>query len=201
MKRSKVKRFKKIAWIGSYHLQGKFKLLAGKFIWGNKAKHCWVMSTNFLFSKVCWQRPAIFCLYTSSKLSRPQFEFSLKGNLSKSFLLYWEILFWFFVHKKYHMLLLTLEPWIETLRPVSRVQFYQPCNMYGMWMKARKEKSWLETGVRLHIQKLGWLSIQKAYESKCQNLYPRHFRWKDEKQSHLKCVLSFLNFDISKNFT
>ena len=27
----------------------------GKFTWGNKAKYCWVMSTNFLFSKVCWQ--------------------------------------------------------------------------------------------------------------------------------------------------
>ena len=29
------------------------KVEAGKFTWGNKAKHCWVMSTNFLFSKVC----------------------------------------------------------------------------------------------------------------------------------------------------
>ena len=64
-------RFKKIAWIWSHHLQWKFKLLAGEFTWGNKAKHCWVMSTNFLFSKLCWQRPAMFCLYTSSKLSRP----------------------------------------------------------------------------------------------------------------------------------
>ena len=33
----------------------KFKFLAWKFTWGNKAKHCWVMSTNFLFSKVFWQ--------------------------------------------------------------------------------------------------------------------------------------------------
>ena len=41
----------------------KIQLLAGKFTWGNEAKHCWVMSTNFLFSKVCWQRPAMFCLY------------------------------------------------------------------------------------------------------------------------------------------
>ena len=48
---------------------------------GNKAKHCCVMSTNFLFS---------------SKLSRPSFEFSLKvkamgsnpGILFKSVLLY-----------------------------------------------------------------------------------------------------------------
>ena len=38
---------KKIAWIRSHHLhlQWKFKLLARKFTWGNKAKHCWVMST------------------------------------------------------------------------------------------------------------------------------------------------------------
>ena len=69
----------------------------GKFTWVNKAKHCCVMSTNILFSKVCWQRPAMFCLYNSSKLSRPQFDFSLKvkvmdsnpGNLLKSFLLYY----------------------------------------------------------------------------------------------------------------
>ena len=68
----KYKIFNKIAWIWSHHLhlQWKFILLAGKFTWGNKAKHCWVMSTNFLFSKVCWQCPAMFCLYTSSKLSR-----------------------------------------------------------------------------------------------------------------------------------
>ena len=63
--------FKKIAWIWSHHLQWKFKLLAGKFTWGNKAKHCWVMSTNLLFSKVCWQHPAVFCLYTSSKFFPP----------------------------------------------------------------------------------------------------------------------------------
>ena len=54
------------------------------------------MSTTFLFSKVCWQCPAMFCLYTSSKLSCPLFEFSHKmkvmglttGYLLKSFLLY-----------------------------------------------------------------------------------------------------------------
>ena len=51
--------FKKIAWIRSHHLhpQGEFKLFEGKFTWGNRAKHCWdcwVVSTNFLFSKVCF---------------------------------------------------------------------------------------------------------------------------------------------------
>ena len=46
----KVERFKKIACIRSYHLQWKFKLLAGKFTWGNEAKHCCVMST-FCFQK------------------------------------------------------------------------------------------------------------------------------------------------------
>ena len=62
-------RFKKIAWIQSHdlHLQWEFKFLVGKFTWG-KAKHCWVMSTNLLFTKVCWQFPAMFCLYSSSKL-------------------------------------------------------------------------------------------------------------------------------------
>ena len=56
---------------------------------------CCVMSTNFLFSKVFWQCPAMFCLYTSSNFSRPWFEFSLKvkvmglnpGYHLKSFLL------------------------------------------------------------------------------------------------------------------
>ena len=94
-----MKRFKKITWIRSHHLQlqWKFKLLAGKFTWENKAKHCWMMSTNFLFSKVCWLCPAMFCLYNSSKLSRPWFEFSLKvkvmglnpGYILKYFLLYY----------------------------------------------------------------------------------------------------------------
>ena len=47
------------------------------------------MSTNFLSSKVC--RPVMFWLYTSSKLSSPSFEFSLKvmglnpGSLLRSF--------------------------------------------------------------------------------------------------------------------
>ena len=54
-----------------HHLQGKFQLLTEKLTWGNKAKHCWVMSTNLLFSKVCWKCPAMFCLYTSNKISRP----------------------------------------------------------------------------------------------------------------------------------
>ena len=91
------------------HLQWKFKLLPGKFTWGNKAKSCWVMSTNFLFSKVCWQRPAMFLIYTSSKLSCQSFEFSLKMKvmelnpdyLLKSFLLYMRPVYmkwnWFYV--------------------------------------------------------------------------------------------------------
>ena len=39
------------------------QIIAVKFTWGNKEKHCWV-----LFLKVCWQRSAMFFLYTSSKL-------------------------------------------------------------------------------------------------------------------------------------
>ena len=78
------------------HLQWKFKLLSGKYAWGNKAKHWWVMSTNFSFSNVCWQQPAMFCLYTTSKHSHPYFDFSLTvkvmglnpGYLLKSILLY-----------------------------------------------------------------------------------------------------------------
>ena len=31
-------------------------------------KHCWELSTNFLYKSVCWQRPAMICLYTSSQL-------------------------------------------------------------------------------------------------------------------------------------
>ena len=52
------------AWIRSHHLElhWKFKSWAGKFSWGVKAKHCWVTSTNFLFSKICWQHPAMFAL-------------------------------------------------------------------------------------------------------------------------------------------
>ena len=47
------------------------------------------MSTNFLFSKVCWQHPAMFCLYTSSKLSPHIIWIWLNpGYLLKSFLLY-----------------------------------------------------------------------------------------------------------------
>ena len=68
----------------------KSQILGGKVYLSNKAKHCWVMSTNFLFSK----GPAMFCLYTSSKFSRPYFEFPLKvmewnaGYLLTSFLVY-----------------------------------------------------------------------------------------------------------------
>ena len=78
---------KKIALIWSHHLhiQWKFKLLAGKFTCGNKAKHCWVISTHFWKQKVIQQ-----C-----------FEFLLKvkvmgsnqGYLLKSFLLYFESYF------------------------------------------------------------------------------------------------------------
>ena len=42
------------------HLQWKSKLWAGEFTWGSKTKHCWVISTNFLFSKNYRQRLAMF---------------------------------------------------------------------------------------------------------------------------------------------
>ena len=65
----KVKIFKKIAWNQSHHRQWKFKLLAGKFTWVVKAKHCWGLSTNFWKQYVCCHHAAMFCLITSSKLS------------------------------------------------------------------------------------------------------------------------------------
>ena len=43
----------------------KIQIIGGN--WGNKAKHWWMISANFLFSKVCSQSPAMFCLYISSK--------------------------------------------------------------------------------------------------------------------------------------
>ena len=58
----------KIAFVRSPHLEWKFKLLAGKFVWGVKAKHCWSLSTSFWNQKVCWHHPAMFCLITSIKL-------------------------------------------------------------------------------------------------------------------------------------
>ena len=66
----KKKKFKKIAWIQSHHLQRlwKLKLLMEKFTLGVKAIHCWVLSPNFWKQKVCWHHPAMFCFSTSSKL-------------------------------------------------------------------------------------------------------------------------------------
>ena len=53
---------------------------------GVKGKHyyCWMFSTNFWIQKVCWQCLGMFCLYTSSKISRPWFEFSLKLKVIRS---------------------------------------------------------------------------------------------------------------------
>ena len=92
------------------HLYWKFKIWAGKFLWGVKAKHCWVLSTNFWKQKICWQHSAMFCLYTSSKLSPIEFGFSLKvvgsypDNLHKSFLRSLD-------RKNKNLLLCKLESW------------------------------------------------------------------------------------------
>ena len=45
-------------WIPSLSTSIKIWIIGGKI-------HCWVRSTNFLFSKVCWQRPAMFYHYPS----------------------------------------------------------------------------------------------------------------------------------------
>ena len=60
-----------MAWIQSHHLHlwWKFKLWAGKFAWGVRSKHYWVLSTKFWKQKVCWNHPAMFCPNTSNKLS------------------------------------------------------------------------------------------------------------------------------------
>ena len=55
----KSKRFLKVAWIWFNHLHWKFKLGAGKFALGIKAKHCWALSTNFLFVEISQQCFAI----------------------------------------------------------------------------------------------------------------------------------------------
>ena len=75
------------------HLQWKFKLLSGKFTEGNKAKHCTVMSTNFLFSKVCWQCPASFAFIPQANFPTHNLNFlwrwwDLFQATLKSFLLY-----------------------------------------------------------------------------------------------------------------
>ena len=49
---------------GSLEVHWKFKLWEEKFAWDVNAKHCWPLSANFLYSKVYWQHPAIFCLFT-----------------------------------------------------------------------------------------------------------------------------------------
>ena len=40
--------FLTVAWIWFHHLQWKFKLWAGKFAWGVKAKHCWALFNKLL---------------------------------------------------------------------------------------------------------------------------------------------------------
>ena len=53
----------------------KSQIMGGKFAWGVKAKHCCTLSTNFWKQKFCWHQPAMFCLYTSSKLSTHNLNF------------------------------------------------------------------------------------------------------------------------------
>ena len=67
----KVEKSFKMSLDSILHLQWKFKLRAGKFAWGVKAKHCWALPTSFRKQNVCWHHSAMFCLITSSKLSCP----------------------------------------------------------------------------------------------------------------------------------
>ena len=47
----------------------KIQIKGGKFTWGVKARYCWELSTNILYSKVCWQHPVLFCLYPAHNLN------------------------------------------------------------------------------------------------------------------------------------
>ena len=67
----KLKRFKKTTCIQYHQLQWKFKLLAGKFTGGNKAKYCWVMSTNIFVLKSLSTMPSNVLSLHPSKLSCP----------------------------------------------------------------------------------------------------------------------------------
>ena len=73
----------------------KNKILGGIASLKCKGKTFLGIGNKLLKKKVCWHHPAMVCLYTWSKLSRPEFEFSLKvkvlglnpGYLLKPFLL------------------------------------------------------------------------------------------------------------------
>ena len=62
----------------------KIQIIGEKVCFKCKGKYWWVLSTNFWIQKVCWQCPAMFCLYTSRKLSRPLSEFSMKVKVMRS---------------------------------------------------------------------------------------------------------------------
>ena len=76
---------------------GKIQIVGGKVCLRCKGKTLLGIFKNFWKQKVCWHHPAMFCLITSSKLSRQLFEFSLKmkvmglnpGCLLKSTLWIW----------------------------------------------------------------------------------------------------------------
>ena len=80
--------------IPSLSLSVKIQIMGGKDCLSCKGRTLLgVFYTNFWEQKVCWNHPAMFCLITSSKLSRQWFEFSLvmgsnPGYLLKYFLLY-----------------------------------------------------------------------------------------------------------------
>ena len=40
----------------------KIQIMGGKVCFRCKGKKCWALSTSFLYSKNCWQHPAMFCL-------------------------------------------------------------------------------------------------------------------------------------------
>ena len=62
--------------------------MVGKFTWGNKAKHCWVMSTNFFFSKSLLTMPSNGLSLHLKETFPPIILIFTEGYLLKSFILY-----------------------------------------------------------------------------------------------------------------
>ena len=60
----------------------KIQIMGGKFAWGVKAKHCWVLTTNFWKQKVCWH-------LSSSKNSPPIIWIFTEGDGIESRLSSW----------------------------------------------------------------------------------------------------------------
>ena len=107
--------------------------------------------------KVCWQCPAMFCLYTSSKLSRSYFEFSLKVKVMGSSAGYLLDFFFYFNSRIFLKIVwinsatssstievtvksLRIEPSPEKVAPsYFECKFSRPQN-YSLWREEKRHK-------------------------------------------------------------